>query len=415
MAGRFETALSLAEEHVRLRRPAMSNTATPEQRFHYARALAQIGRNLHLLDRHHEAAATLEKAITIIRESGREQWLPSLAEYLRLRSRCLRIIGRAEEALASAEEVVTLETQLRLDDPVGDPSHLARALEDLAYCLSKLERYSDAASASREAVSLRRQPTANESTDARYDLARTLGQYSFNAERAGQLSAAIAANEEEVALRRSLPLRDVTSDASDLAWALHNLAFLLEDAGRFAEALPIAEEAINRYQRLQQAGLLGSDGEHEFTLATKTLGRLRQTPQGGQEGIDSQFFAGHWQEEMDDGSVLEWSLRLNGSFAARFVSINPSYRLIVKRWYGEWQVSLDDPLDQWIELVATDIDSGVLLGFFGALAGRSEAPKETLDRLTRSANIINFIERGFTLSWTGYSGTERYTSTWKML
>jgi hypothetical protein len=132
------------------------------------------------------------------------------------------------------------------------------------------------------------------------------------------------------------------------------------------------------------------------------------------EGAHVQF-AGHWREEMGPHDVLEWHLSVNGSFSARPVSLrNPLYRLTVSKWYGEWDVSLDDPAGPWIELVATDLESPAL-GFLGALTGQSKTPGETLDRLTRSANITSSAPREFTLSWTGYRGERRYTSIWKML
>jgi len=132
------------------------------------------------------------------------------------------------------------------------------------------------------------------------------------------------------------------------------------------------------------------------------------------EGIDPRF-AAHWREEMGSNDILEWHLRLDGSFAARAIRLkNRLYRLNVRKWYGEWCVYLNDPAGPWIELVATDLDSPAI-GLLGALAGQSKTSRESLDRLTRSANITSHTQREFTLSWSGYSRKHRCTSIWKML
>ncbi|WP_314172496.1 hypothetical protein [Streptomyces winkii] len=138
--------------------------------------------------------------------------------------------------------------------------------------------------------------------------------------------------------------------------------------------------------------------------------------QGGEQGIDSRF-AGHWQEEIDHSDLLVWNLRLNGSFSAH-CSRRPTWnsqkmRLLAKKWYGEWRVSMEDPAHPWIEFVATDVDSPAL-GFASILLGQPEQKRGVLSRLDRSANITHHSQNEFSLSWTGNGGS-RVMSVWTRL
>lgn len=135
--------------------------------------------------------------------------------------------------------------------------------------------------------------------------------------------------------------------------------------------------------------------------------------QSGQQGVDSRF-AGRWYEEIGS-SLLGWELKLNGTFRAHVPRGQSDWdarkmRALARRWYGEWRICMDDPENPWIELAATDVES-LALGVISAVTGRPEDKRSTLRRLDRSANIVDFSESAFTLSWTD-NGGNRARSVW---
>ncbi|HZM75628.1 MAG TPA: hypothetical protein VFC19_07865 [Candidatus Limnocylindrales bacterium] len=80
--------------------------------------------------------AAAQEAVRQIRQAGGAgcHVLLQLAVHLINVQRCLSEVGRFEEALAAAQEAVSVEAQIQLADPTVDPSGLADALENLASC-----------------------------------------------------------------------------------------------------------------------------------------------------------------------------------------------------------------------------------------------------------------------------------------
>ncbi len=172
-AGRAEAALPFAEEQVSVCR-SLLNHAEPEGQADHAKALADLGITLCLLDRGTEAAAVLHEAVAIAR-SAMEKGCPTpdeLPGYLFQLSFSLHRAGRSEEALAAADEAVRLETQLRINDPTREARDLAQYMEQLASCLFELGNDSAAESAVREAAAIYRQAGRDEPSDEDQSVAR---------------------------------------------------------------------------------------------------------------------------------------------------------------------------------------------------------------------------------------------------
>jgi hypothetical protein len=81
---------------------------------------------------------------------------PSLALILRYLSMTLSRLGRPDEALASAEEAVTIFRRHALVNPGMFDHDLTAALNSLAHRLRELDRHDDAHAAQRESDALSR-------------------------------------------------------------------------------------------------------------------------------------------------------------------------------------------------------------------------------------------------------------------
>jgi tetratricopeptide (TPR) repeat protein len=109
------------------------------------------------LGRREEALAAAQEAVTIFRQLAQarpDAFLGGLARLLNTQSGRLSDLGRREEALAAAEEAVTICRQLARIRPAGDLPGLARSLNTPSFCLSDLGRLEEALAASEEAADI---------------------------------------------------------------------------------------------------------------------------------------------------------------------------------------------------------------------------------------------------------------------
>jgi nucleoside phosphorylase/tetratricopeptide (TPR) repeat protein len=157
----------------------------------------------------------------------------------------LDALGQRAEALAAAEEAVTLYRVLSAPDPEAFRRDLARSLNGLGIRLRESRQDERAVAASQGAVDLLR-PLATENPEAfGADFAislQTLGTASIGL---GQHAKALAAIEEAVDILRTLAAQNPDTFLLLLANSLSNLGGASSGLGQHAKALAAIEEAVD--------------------------------------------------------------------------------------------------------------------------------------------------------------------------
>jgi tetratricopeptide (TPR) repeat protein len=218
--------------------------------------LDNLGVQLSVLGRRKDAVAAAEEAVTIYRrlaEANPAAYLSGLASALNNLGVLLSELGRLDEALAAAEEAVDIGRQLAEANPAAHLPDLAAALANLGNRLAELGRRKEALAPTNEATThYRRLAEAHPAAYlpnlamALYNLGirlRELGRLASQVEeRLRELDKALAAIEEVVDIRRRLAEAQPAAHLPNLAAALKDLGLLLVDLGRPEQALaPIAE------------------------------------------------------------------------------------------------------------------------------------------------------------------------------
>jgi tetratricopeptide (TPR) repeat protein len=202
--------------------------------------LAAIGRP-------EDALAAAEEAVTIRRDlaSARpEAFLPDLAMSLDSLSGCLSALGRREEALAAIEEAVATYRDLAGARPKAFVPDLAGSLNNLSGCLGDLGRREEALAAIEEAVTAYRDLAGTRPEAFLPGLAGSLNNLSGCLGDLGRREEALAAIEEAVTIRRDQAGSRPDVFLPSLATSLHNQSSRLGDLGRREEALAAIEEAL---------------------------------------------------------------------------------------------------------------------------------------------------------------------------
>src|ERR1019366_4601083 len=221
-----------------------------------AGSLNNLGIRLSEAGRREEALAPAQEAVTLRRQLAQANpaaHTPNLAMSLNNLGNQLSGAGRREEALAPAQEAVTLYRQLAQANPAAHPPDLAAALNNLGNQLSGAGRREEALAPAQEAVTLYRQLAQANPAAHTPDLAAALNNLGNQLSGAGRREEALAPAQEAVTLYRQLAQANPAAHTPDLAAALNNLGHQLSEAGRLEEALAPAQEAVTLRRQLAQA------------------------------------------------------------------------------------------------------------------------------------------------------------------
>jgi len=187
---------------------------------------------------------------------------------------CLQRLGRYREALADAQEAVTLYRNLPAgvpaDLPVPREAGLARALNTLGVCFDKLGHHAEAVEATGEAVTLYRDLPATLPPPYHAGLAMTLNNLGIQLGHLGRSLEAFDAAREAVTVYRALADGDRDAYQAGLATALNNLGVRLGHISRSLEALDAAQEAVALYRALPADSPAADRGG--FAVALDSLG-----------------------------------------------------------------------------------------------------------------------------------------------
>ena len=255
---KFGASLALTDHARRITEKIISQLElVPDEeesvRSELARNKSNLAKFLSDLGRREEALAAAEEAVSLRRRLASERpdaFLPDLAMSLNNLANMLSDLGRREEALAAAEEAVSLYRRLASERPDAFLPDLAMSLNNLANRLSDLGRREEALVAAEEDVSLYRRLSSERPDAFLPDLAMSLNNLANMLSDLGRREEALAAAEEAVSLYRRLASERPDAFLPDLAMSLNNLANRLSDLGRREEALVAAEEAVSLYRRL---------------------------------------------------------------------------------------------------------------------------------------------------------------------
>ena len=210
-------------------------------------ALNELASALGNLGRYREALAAAEEAVTICRAradgdpAARQAGLAAALDNLGIQ---LYRLGRYEEALTATREAVTTYRSLAAGDPSPHGAGLALALSNLGVWLDRQGRHQEALAAAEEAVSVHRALADGDPAAHQAGLALGLTNLGAWLYRLGRYQEALAATEEAVTVYRSLAAGDPVPHQTGLAMALSNLGVWLDRLGRYQEALAAVEEAV---------------------------------------------------------------------------------------------------------------------------------------------------------------------------
>ncbi|WP_459710266.1 tetratricopeptide repeat protein [Actinophytocola sp. KF-1] len=245
LAGRFDEAVAMAQEALRIRR-ALAEVLPEIFRPELARSLLGLGMRFGEMRRWHDALPAVEEALDIYRSLPhpvREE----LAAAFDAQGACLSELGRDAEALPAAEEAVRIWREL------GNPSKLAEVLHNLAIKLGNLGRFDQALAVAREVLDIQRPLARISPHEFQPYVALTLNSASNYLSGLGRHDESLAMAEEAVAIYRGLV--DVRPDAfrADLARGLHTLGRALHMLGRVADSLAASREAVDIYREFADA------------------------------------------------------------------------------------------------------------------------------------------------------------------
>jgi len=197
------------------------------------RLLSNLAVRLADLERKDDALAAAEEAVSLYRrlaEADRDAHLPGLATSLNNLVNMLAEVRRDEHALAAAREAVELNRQLAEVSPAASRPDLARSLNNLANALAGVGRNDEAIATTEQTIQIRRQLAEENPVLFRPELARSLHNFAARLAAAGRREEALAAAKEAVQIRRQLAVLDIPACRHDLARSLHNLSIRQAEA-----------------------------------------------------------------------------------------------------------------------------------------------------------------------------------------
>ncbi|MFE1411348.1 tetratricopeptide repeat protein [Streptomyces sp. NPDC058746] len=216
---------------------------------------------------------------------------PGLARALIFLSVHLQNARRYEEAIAAANEGVTIHRDL------SNELNLAWGLENLAARYANAGRHEESLPPARERVDILRR------LNRRPDLANALIVLSAYLQNARRYEEAIAAANEGVTIHREL------SNELNLAWGLENLAARYANAGRHEESLPPARERVDILRRLNR--------RPDLANALIVLSAYLQNTRHHEEAIAAGREGTGIFREFGSDAQLAWGLaNLRGRYAA---------------------------------------------------------------------------------------------------
>ncbi|MET9688057.1 tetratricopeptide repeat protein [Streptomyces sp. NPDC006514] len=216
--------------------------------FELSARLVLAGRYEEALTATHGAARLYRERITDTRTGPREALgaAASRAYVLVFRCEALSKLGRWEERLRTASEVVALSRSQQADAPFTAP---LGALMGLATALWGLGRPQEALAMARESVGLYRR-LARRDAAYRPQLANALNLIGVVLSRLGLDAKALKVTKESIALYRRLTSADPAAHTLGLAQAVNNLACRRSVRDHRRRALRSAREAVTLYRQL---------------------------------------------------------------------------------------------------------------------------------------------------------------------
>jgi tetratricopeptide (TPR) repeat protein len=249
--GRHAEGLVLGKEAVRIRRElAVANP--PAFTSDLARSLDGLAADLIDLGRHDEAVSVAIEAVDILRPLA-DQNPVALHDLARAQTRlslALSRAGRADPALAAAQNAVTAYHVLAATDPATFWLELADALNVLGNRLSALGRQADAVPHRKKAVRIGRVLARDGTTEVRYRLAGLLENLATSLIFVNSSAQALAAMRESLWLYRVLAEENPGRFRPRLAWVLSAMGVYLDRFQSWEEARGTAAEAVALYRDL---------------------------------------------------------------------------------------------------------------------------------------------------------------------
>lgn len=194
--------------------------------------------------------AVLTRALLRDREPHADRL--ELAELHRMLSARAALAALREEAVEASQREVALYRELVEEDPREHRGALADAVGDLGLRLVAVGRAQDALAAAEEAVELCHQ-VAEDDQDSTPQLAAALEQLSARYAAVGRREDALTALTRASVLYQQLAKHTPTRFRLDFAKATHHLAVRLFEVDRKQEGLSAADAAVRRWRKVAKA------------------------------------------------------------------------------------------------------------------------------------------------------------------
>ncbi|MFN0167226.1 MAG: KGGVGR-motif variant AAA ATPase [Bryobacteraceae bacterium] len=206
------------------------------------------------------------EALTFVRQAialSKERSIPNdcvqviVADCLSLESWLLLATGSATQAVARAEEAVSLLRSLATELPIqvlkAYRHSLLTALNELGRTLRAMGRRGDAVAATQEALDLARAYAQESGDSGSSDLVRASNAHAITLSAVGMKVKALEAITEGVRICGELAAGQPGAFRPALAMSLNNQAMMLSDVGKSADALEAITEAMRIHGELASA------------------------------------------------------------------------------------------------------------------------------------------------------------------
>ncbi|MFE9690665.1 tetratricopeptide repeat protein [Micromonospora sp. NPDC005806] len=263
--GRQDDALKMHRSGVELNRRLVS--AAPEiSLIDLGTSLTNLVARLAELGRYDEALPAAVEAVEILRGLVHDEpaHLPALNTALTNAGVTHAGLRQWQEALACAEESLSISARMAEINPVAYTPDLATAQHNLSARRSEVHRFTDALAAVDEAIGIRRRLVRDNPVDFAWLLATSLAARSGYLGAIGRGAEAVVDAAEAVEITRGLAETNPPGHLPGLGSTLTTYASALSSRGRHAEALDAAEEAEHILRRCAEVEPVA----HRTALAT---------------------------------------------------------------------------------------------------------------------------------------------------
>ncbi len=245
-------ALTVAEYRAGIAQLAYQRKKSAEQTRQYLKALNNLGIRQTAMARLEEAQQSYEAGVQLSeRLSGGDQEV--VAMLFNNLGKCLRELGRPEEAIRCAQRDLAITERLATAHPKHHDHELAISLSNMGNHLRDLGQHEEALQYAQRAMTILERRALAHPGSYEPDLTIFLGNLGNHLSGVGRYEEALQLAQRALAILERLAAAHSDRFDPALAQSLGNLGAHLSDLGRYEEALQLAQRALAIRERLAAA------------------------------------------------------------------------------------------------------------------------------------------------------------------